>query len=83
MTNCPNSTHAVIGSFRIYGKKVNVVFISDVGNPPWLTGPTTVLRNIAREMYRRGLWLPSSSFLSDEDIHYVCRVIKEYFNNAR
>ena len=27
----------------------------------------------------RGLWLPSSSFLSDEDIAHVCATIKEFF----
>jgi len=28
---------------------------------------------------RSGLWLPSSSFLSDEDLMYVCTQIKEFF----
>jgi perosamine synthetase len=37
----------------------------------------------AEYVSQRGLWLPSSSFLSDEDIHYVCQVIKEYFNDVR
>lgn len=29
---------------------------------------------------KRGLWLPSSSFLSDEDIERVCAEIKNYFH---
>src|SRR3989344_3283514 len=28
---------------------------------------------------KRGLWLPSSSFLKDEDIEYICNSIKEFF----
>lgn len=28
---------------------------------------------------QRGLWLPSSSFLTDEDVHRVCERIKSYF----
>lgn len=28
----------------------------------------------------RGLWLPSSSFLSDEDVKYVCRLVKNFFS---
>ncbi|TAM53883.1 MAG: DegT/DnrJ/EryC1/StrS family aminotransferase [Acidobacteria bacterium] len=28
---------------------------------------------------RHGLWLPSSSFLSDEDIRFVCQAIRTYF----
>jgi perosamine synthetase len=31
---------------------------------------------------RSGLWLPSSSFLSDEDIAYVCTNIKEFFKQS-
>jgi perosamine synthetase len=30
----------------------------------------------------RGLWLPSSSFLSDEDIERVCTEIKDYFKKG-
>jgi perosamine synthetase len=29
---------------------------------------------------KRGLWLPSSSFLKDEDINYICKIIKDFFN---
>jgi perosamine synthetase len=29
-----------------------------------------------------GLWLPSSSFLTDDDIHYVCDQVKIFFNSA-
>jgi len=29
----------------------------------------------------RGLWLPSSSFLSDEDIEYICQNIKDFLVN--
>jgi perosamine synthetase len=29
---------------------------------------------------QQGLWLPSSSFLSDEDVKYVCARIKEYYD---
>jgi perosamine synthetase len=28
---------------------------------------------------REGLWLPSSSFITDKDIKFICSVIKEYF----
>jgi len=31
---------------------------------------------------QRGLWLPSSSFLSDEDIEKVCTEIKDYFKHC-
>jgi perosamine synthetase len=30
-----------------------------------------------------GLWLPSSSFLSDEDIGYMCEVIRAFFDRER
>lgn len=30
----------------------------------------------------RGLWLPSSSFLRDEDIRHVCFLIREYYQNS-
>ena len=30
----------------------------------------------------RGLWLPSSSFLSDEDIKYICQLIKSFFKKV-
>ena len=29
---------------------------------------------------KMGLWLPSSSFLSNEDIEYVCEVVKDFFS---
>lgn len=29
-----------------------------------------------------GLWLPSSSFLTDDDVQYVCKNIKEYFTGC-
>ena len=35
----------------------------------------------SEDISRRGLWLPSSSFLSDEDIERVCREIKSYFRS--
>lgn len=28
---------------------------------------------------KKGLWLPSSSFLKDEEISYICQAIKEFF----
>lgn len=31
---------------------------------------------------QRGLWLPSSSFLSDEDIVYICNKIKDWYRNG-
>ena len=31
------------------------------------------------EISRKGLWLPSSSFLSDDTILYICKTIKEFF----
>ena len=34
----------------------------------------------SEKISRRGLWLPSSAFLSDEDIVYVCNNIKEFFH---
>lgn len=34
------------------------------------------------QMSSRGLWLPSSSFLTDDDIHYICHEIK-FFMNSR
>ncbi|MEK7642979.1 MAG: DegT/DnrJ/EryC1/StrS family aminotransferase [Patescibacteria group bacterium] len=34
----------------------------------------------AEEIARRGLWLPSSSKLSDEDIVYIASAIKEYYH---
>lgn len=33
------------------------------------------------DISRRGLWLPSSSFLTDEDVDRVCGEIKSYFKN--
>jgi perosamine synthetase len=32
---------------------------------------------------KRGLWLPSASFLSDDDIERVCEEIKKYFLNEK
>jgi len=29
-----------------------------------------------------GIWLPSSSFLTDDEIRYVCQQIREYYRNA-
>lgn len=28
----------------------------------------------------KGLWLPSSSFLSDEEVNYICRMIEKFFS---
>lgn len=33
----------------------------------------------AENISSRGLWLPSSSFLTDEEIIYICQSIKEFF----
>lgn len=30
---------------------------------------------------KRGLWLPSPSFLSNEDIEYICKAIKDFFQS--
>jgi perosamine synthetase len=35
---------------------------------------------ITNEISERGLWLPSSSFLTDEDINRVCKTIREFWN---
>ena len=37
----------------------------------------------SEHMSRRGLWLPSSSFLTNEDIEWVCDCIEEYFKKHR
>ena len=37
---------------------------------------------VSEELSPRGLWLPSSSFLSDEDVVRVCRAIAEYFSRT-
>ncbi len=37
----------------------------------------------AEYISKHGLWLPSSSFLSDEDIKYVCERIKEFYRQRR
>jgi len=37
----------------------------------------------AEYISEHGLWLPSSSFLSDEDIKYVCERIKEFYRQRR
>lgn len=31
---------------------------------------------------KRGLWLPSSSFLNDKGIEYICQVIKEFYKEG-
>jgi len=31
---------------------------------------------------RHGLWLPSSSFLTDDDVRYVCEAIRTYFQDG-
>src|SRR3989344_6520275 len=36
----------------------------------------------SEDISSRGLWLPSSSFLKDEDIEYICRSIKEFFTKS-
>jgi perosamine synthetase len=33
----------------------------------------------SEQISRSGLWLPSTTFLTDEDIDYICQAIKEYF----
>jgi len=35
---------------------------------------------VTEEISRKGLWLPSSSFLKDEQIIYVCDKIREFYN---
>ena len=42
----------------------------------WVKGD---FRN-SEDVSNRGLWLPSSSFLSNEDIKYICQKIKEFFH---
>jgi perosamine synthetase len=32
---------------------------------------------------QRGLWLPSSSFLNDEEIKYICQMTKDFFDKNR
>jgi len=46
--------------------------------PPykWVKGRFPVSENISK----RGLWLPSSSFLKNSDIKRICESIKEFFN---
>ena len=34
---------------------------------------------VTEEISRKGLWLPSSVFLTDEQIKYVCDLIKEFY----
>lgn len=36
--------------------------------------------NHSDNVSRKGLWLPSSSFLTDGDIEHICQVIKEFFH---
>ena len=36
---------------------------------------------ITTEISQRGLWLPSSVTLKDKQIDYICKKIKEFFNN--
>jgi perosamine synthetase len=47
--------------------------------PPysWVKGNFANSENISK----RGLWLPSSLALQDEEIEYICKSIKEYFND--
>lgn len=33
----------------------------------------------SKSVSKRGLWLPSSSFLNDEDIKYICQNIRDFF----
>jgi perosamine synthetase len=35
---------------------------------------------ISDEISKRGLWLPSSSFLTDEEIMRVCDTIRNFWN---
>lgn len=54
------------------------VFYPAIHNQPvysWVKGSF----NNAEEISNRGLWLPSSSFLKDEDIGYICQTIKEFY----
>lgn len=36
--------------------------------------------NNAEYISKRGLWLPSASFLSDDDIKYICQNVKRFFS---
>jgi perosamine synthetase len=36
---------------------------------------------VSEQVSQSGLWLPSSSFLSDKDIETICKEIREYFKN--
>ncbi|VVB58877.1 Aspartate aminotransferase [Candidatus Anstonella stagnisolia] len=36
---------------------------------------------ISQEVSERGLWLPSASNLTDEQVKYVCSKVKEFFSN--
>jgi perosamine synthetase len=38
--------------------------------------------NNAEYVSKRGLWLPSSSFLGDEDINYICQQIKDFYKEG-
>jgi perosamine synthetase len=38
---------------------------------------------VAQEYSERGLWLPSSLTLKDDDIIHICHYIKEFFNNGK
>lgn len=35
---------------------------------------------VSEDISKRGLWLPSSSFLPDDDINYICNEIKGFFS---
>lgn len=35
----------------------------------------------SEDISKRGLWLPSSSFLTDEDIKYICEKVRYFFEN--
>lgn len=45
--------------------------------PPyaWVSGQFSVSENVSK----RGLWLPSSVFLKDEDIEYICQIIRKFY----
>jgi len=47
--------------------------------PPYKNVTNTFLN--ADTISKRGVWLPSSSFLTDEDIKYVCLKINSFFKN--
>ena len=36
---------------------------------------------VATDISKRGLWLPSSSFLSEEDINFISQTIEAFYAN--